>query len=263
MKIVKTLGLTLLYLGLIILLFGALATLLPGIENEQIRLILASFQVPVSNPALAFVHRQFLWMLANGFFLLLLGGGILVLSAGFLLISFSSAPKAPSHKTQTATRVPFTPQPVFNPKKGRSEPPGQWRRETSESTMSPSTHPFFPFPAENPSTTEARPNPSANPYRSYGYSAYAPPPKPTAPAPVPAEPSAYQRPSKRSSVAEIPAQISSESKPHNPFMAPIDLNPSIPKQTESKEPARTASISASPPSRSTAKVKIRSTIGKR
>jgi len=97
----KALGLILVYLGIIVLLFGFLAMFLPGVPNEQVQLILASFETPSHSTVLNFVNRLFLSMIQYAAQMLIAGGAITLF--GIIILILPTPKRAVSNRKKQST----------------------------------------------------------------------------------------------------------------------------------------------------------------
>ncbi len=214
----RVIGFIFLYIGIIATLFALIATLLPILENEQIRLIVASFDEPTSNAVLWAVNQFFLWMMHNPSVLFGIGGGLGVLGA-FLLWNGNRQALPPASR-------PTPPPKLRNPPRDSapraSAPAPDWRR-SAPAPLPPSQldswlgeaaprKDFSPMvvrqePIKSPTLANAS-STESNPYLSYGQSAYAPPKRETSPKPAPPEPnSPYQKPIQETPLEEKPPDV--------------------------------------------------------
>lgn len=92
MKIRRTLSELLFGLGCAVVFIGALAFILPGIENPQLKLFLASFESPSRFAVINAVNRFLVFTLAHGWQVLGVGALCLLLGMG-LLLHFSDSGK--------------------------------------------------------------------------------------------------------------------------------------------------------------------------
>ena len=242
MRFLKNLGLMLIYLGLILALLGLLAMVLPGLQNEQIQLILASFEAPAANPVLGFVNQQFLAAIRDAVILLAVGSAMVVLGGGISLAGRKLSrkgnlgrPAAQKRHGRAAAAVRHAaplPTPPENPE---SKPPHPL-------PVAPKPPPAAPQrPAGN--TLAAPEAKKQNPYRAYGRKTYAPTGKVLAnDIPVnPTDTSPYQRP--QGQPPKAPPQL----EPPEPAM---DQVPPIIPQPENHGPEERDAFAIAAPSAS-------------
>ena len=169
----KALGLFLFYTGLLTILFSFLAGSLPGMKNEQIQLILASFSQPSPDPFLSFINQQFLNMIRYSR-QLIAAGAVLTVLGGVVLYLFRQARLAEERRQNTprrAARLPEVQRKNANIPEEAEAPalPANWRRSTSDQSEVDETA----YAGPTAVNTE-----KGNPYVAYGqYNYYQQPPK--------------------------------------------------------------------------------------
>ena len=86
MKLKKVLSSILIILGCIMMLIGLLAFALPRINNQQLQLVLSSFESPSENPVIQFMNDGMNFAIENCFLMLLIGSAIMMTG---ILLTFS------------------------------------------------------------------------------------------------------------------------------------------------------------------------------
>ena len=192
MQIRKNLGLALLYSGALIMLFGLIFTFLPTSQNEQIRLIIASFEVPSNSPVLDFINQQFLSMIRYHNQLLMVGGGAIFLGL-ILFLTARISDAAVSQKRRPAS-PPVHRSSTLEWRRPAAFPP-PYLNHSWENTLLDEDFAPLSTPSEPPKSVPVFDPREDNPYFAYGQSAYAPPKRNEILSPNPApDLSFYQRP---------------------------------------------------------------------
>ena len=112
MKFLRFLGASLVFLGCLAALAGVLATAAPLIENDHVRLILASFSEKSLDPLINAVNRVMLYCLNHNYLLFGIGAGVMLLggivktAAARVLYARGSASPAAAARIADATAVP-------------------------------------------------------------------------------------------------------------------------------------------------------------
>ncbi len=126
MKTFRVLGAVFCVFGCILTLLGVLTSILPLIENEQLKLILSSFQEPSADPLTNTLNAIVLFCLRSGYFLLFCG--ISVTIAGGLISTSAHKLQKAETKQETVHEIAMkplepasAPKPVYYP--GGAEPP--------------------------------------------------------------------------------------------------------------------------------------------
>jgi len=86
MKLKKVLSSILIILGCIMMLIGLLAFALPRIDNQQLQLVLSSFESPSENPVIQLMNDGMNFAIENCFLMLLIGSAIMMTG---ILLTFS------------------------------------------------------------------------------------------------------------------------------------------------------------------------------
>jgi len=92
MKLRRTLSGILFGLGCAFTFIGLLALILPCVANDQLRLVLASFEIPSSNPAVSLINSGMSFALRHSWQVLFAGAAALIIGL-FLFILFSREKK--------------------------------------------------------------------------------------------------------------------------------------------------------------------------
>lgn len=116
MKVRKALSGILLGLGCAIAFIGLLALVLPAIPNEQLHLVLASFDMPSSHPLVSGMNRGMSYALHNGWQVLFWGLFLLMIGVALFVFFSVREPRrrdasAPSRTSEAA----FPSQPLWEP----------------------------------------------------------------------------------------------------------------------------------------------------
>ena len=112
MKFWRFFGAVLVFLGCLAALAGVLATAAPVIDNDHVRLILASFSEKSLDPVINTVNRVILYCINHNYFLFALGagmmlaGGLIKTAAAKALYARAGATAAPSQRTAKPVAVP-------------------------------------------------------------------------------------------------------------------------------------------------------------
>lgn len=204
MKFQRFLGALLVYSGGVLVLTSLLASVLPMIDNPQIRLILDSLQTRSRSVVANGLNQALLFVLRNHYPLLGAGAGLMALG-GLLGHSARRSPAKASYPVPIAgSSGPYT---VLGDKHPVPPPVApQWRKPSYQLILAEKSPdllpgkqtapPAVPFPGSSPTPAAAPHSPGqrkANPYRAYGQRV---PSVPVSPAPKPSSPAAYQPPRK-------------------------------------------------------------------
>jgi len=125
MKVRRTLSGILFGIGCAFTFIGLLALLLPCVENPQLGLVLASFDLPSEHPVVSLMNRGMSYALHNGWQVLFCGLILLAVGLIFLLI-FTREPKRTSRGESFGSPAPASYVP-------------QWEQPSSPA---PETNPF-------------------------------------------------------------------------------------------------------------------------
>lgn len=91
MKLMRVFGGFLFGLGCVVVLIGLLAQLMPMVDNDQLKLVLASFKTPSDNPVVSAVNAIMTYSLRNCYLVMLIGAGVLLF--GMVLMLFGKGTK--------------------------------------------------------------------------------------------------------------------------------------------------------------------------
>ena len=266
MKVRRTIGGVLFGMGCAVTFVGILATVLPMIQNDQLQLVLSSFEMPSSNLIVSAINGAMTYALHHCYGVLLCGIVMMAAGMGILL----SRPRRRSARRRTAS--PYS-RPVSAPKPVWPEEDADWSAWKPGETRSnpfagaiyedlPSRKPspavptaYTPPPILPPSNAAAEePSPYARPFTE-------PPP-----APVPAEPPASEPfaapPVPEPPAAEVAFAPSAVPEPPASASRTGDASP-VPPPPQPAPPAVPAHTEAGTPSQSGSRVMIRSTIAAR
>lgn len=226
MKFKKMIGSLLLYMGTLSALAGLLATVVPLIQNDQVRLILSSISAPDTRPMVNATNQLLLFILQYHYQVLAVGAVAAV--AGIVLHWNQEAPgKVPQRTVSMSSEGPYAIVADL-PNQSPAKPSSDWRRPVSGVPF-PSNEDFRgmepPLQIEtNPFSRPVQPAEEApNPFRSYGQNAYAPPAKTASEnTDTNLEADAYQRPTATSS-SGVPRSDAADRQPdsHQPEDAPF------------------------------------------
>ncbi|MEG2950402.1 MAG: hypothetical protein RR946_06910 [Clostridia bacterium] len=270
MKYIKIFSGILFGLGCAIIFIGLAATVLPMIANDQLRLVLSSFEMPSENPLVNAINAMMTFSLQNCYLMMLIGAGIALIGA--LLMLFNRP--APQAQQTEAPRSPY----ALVPEEGAADSIPVWRSTRAPAAMennpfADTSLPDLLTPKAAPvRAPKAEPNPfstfapaAAKPQDAYTpnvgipiaratshVSPYAPPPRPAAKEnALPKE--AFQEPAPAMQAQSQPAEQAS-SKPLPPAPAPAIAAQNIASTQPLTQPARTIAAPAG-----TSHVVIRST----
>lgn len=262
MKVRRTIGGALFGMGCAVTFVGILATVLPMIQNDQLQLVLSSFEMPSSNLIVSAINGAMTYALHHCYGVLLCGIVMMAAGMGILL----SRPRRRSARRRMASpysRPASAPRPVWpeedadwsawKPRETRANPfAGAIYEDLPSRTSSPPVPAAYTPPPILPTSNAAdEPSPYARPFTE-------PPP-----APVSAEPPASE-PFAASPVPEPPAAevaFASSAVPEPPATASRTGAASpVPPPPQPAPPAVPAHTEAGTPSQSGSRVMIRSTI---
>ena len=243
MKLRKFLSGFLFGLGCAVLFIGLAAMVLPLIQNDQLRLVLSSFEMPSRNPIVSFMNGLMTYALQNCYLVMLIGAGIAFVGASLLLFGRPAEPERPSK--------PSVPRPRPYAATAGAEAAPVWH--ASRAPEAKAKNPF----ADTSLADMLAPKASAGTEEENPFSAFAPI--------VQAKPVETQGPDKlviRRPVG-LTAADPSERFDVSPYARPASApNPSIPEAPEVPPPAPTvaealvstppASVLASPDASETA-----------
>ena len=280
MKVRRTIGGVLFGMGCTVTFVGILATVLPMIQNDQLQLVLSSFEMPSHNVIVNAINGAMTYALHHCYGVLLCGIVMMAAGMGILL----SRPRRRSARRRTAS--PYS-RPVSAPKPVWPEEDADWSAWKPGETRSnpfagaiyedlPSRKPspavptaYTPPPILPPSNAEDEPSPYARPFTEPP----APPPvaepadaepffatpsaqagasMPESPAPPAVEPSTAAQAMQEPPAASAPFAVSQRDAPSAPPPVPVPPAPAVPAHAE-----------AGTPSQSGSRVMIRSTIAVR
>ncbi len=254
MSFKRFMGWFLLCTGILTMLAAGLGIVLPSIENEQVRLILASVETVSRNPVANASNGLFSLILTHSYRILLAGATLGAVGALILWLLERGQGKRPrthapadpyrafadaAQSTTYSWRRPVSPEaPAFTPGPATAAiPEDDLLGDPQPTHPQPPVPPPYARPA--PASTPSSVSEQANPYRSYGQSAYAPP---------------AERRAKPQRDASPVFNISVSVQPDEADMAPSrrpELNPSFssvfsPEETEALGNAVVAMRTAAP-----------------
>ncbi|MEG0493918.1 MAG: hypothetical protein RR696_12035 [Clostridia bacterium] len=270
MKYIKILSGILFGLGCAIIFIGLAATVLPMIANDQLRLVLSSFEMPSENPLVNAINAMMTFSLQNCYLMMLIGAGIALIGA--LLMLFNRP--APQAQQPEAPHSPY----ALASEEGVADSIPVWRSTRAPAAME--NNPFADTSLPDlltPKVAPVRaPKAEPNPFSTFAPAAakqqdaytpnvgipiaratshvspYAPPPRPAAKEKaLPQE--AYQEPFHAMQAQSQPVEQVS-SKPLSPAPAPAIEAQNIASTQPSAQPAQTIAVPAG-----TSHVMIRST----
>ena len=106
MRLKKFLGGFLFGIGCVVALIGLLCAVLPMIDNDQLRLVLSSFEMPSQNPIINLINGAMRYSLANCYLVMLVGAGVLALGAIVMLFARRDEPQEEYEEYTPRTRRP-------------------------------------------------------------------------------------------------------------------------------------------------------------
>ncbi len=131
MKVRRALGGTLFGLGCAAVFIGLLATVLPMIQNDQLKLVLQTFETPSQNAVVEAMNAGMRYAMANSYGVMGLGVGLMLAGAGLLLWNGQAdaqprradqwhayrpaAPRRPAQPTDAPREDDAAPAPKANP----------------------------------------------------------------------------------------------------------------------------------------------------
>ena len=280
MKVRRTIGGALFGIGCAVTFVGILATVLPMVQNDQLQLVLSSFEMPSGNLIVRAVNGAMTYALHHCYGVLLCGIAMMAVGMGILLRRSRRRParrRASSPYSRPASAPaskPVWPEEdadwsAWKPREARTNPfAGAIYEDLPPRTPSPAVPTAYtPPPILPPSNAEDEPSPYARPFAEPP----APPPvaEPADAEPFFATPSVGERSSTPESSAppavEPPSVAQAVQEPtaaSTSFaVSGMDTAPSVPvPPAPSAVPAHTE---AGTPSQSGSRVMIRSTIAAR
>lgn len=112
MKVRRTLSGILFGLGCALTFIGLLALILPAVANDQLHLVLASFDAPSDNPIVRLMNSGMSYALHHGWQVLFAGAAMLVV--GLILFTlFSREKKSPPRQEPYRRPAPVQPEPIW------------------------------------------------------------------------------------------------------------------------------------------------------
>ncbi|MCI6040210.1 MAG: hypothetical protein MR742_06815 [Clostridiales bacterium] len=271
MKVRRTIGGALFGIGCAVTFVGILATVLPMVQNDQLQLVLSSFEMPSDNVIVSAINGAMTYALHHCYGVLLCG--IVMMAAGMGVLLQRSRrrptrrrPASPYSRPASAPAAkPVWPEEdadwsAWKPRETRSNPfAGAIYEDLPSRAPSPAVPPAYtPPPILPPSNAADEPSPYARPFTQ----APVPPPatEPTAPSFVtPSASEATLLPGEETSFASppVPAPTAAPSSTPEP-----GASPSAPPSPPASSAPAVAPVhtEAGAPSQSGSRVMIRSTI---
>lgn len=264
MKVRRTIGGALFGIGCAVTFVGILATVLPMVQNDQLQLVLSSFEMPSGNLIVSAINGAMTYALHHCYGVLLCGIVMMAVGMGILLRRSRRRParrRAPSPYSRPASAPaakPVWPEEdadwsAWKPREARTNPfAGAIYEDLSPRTPSPAVPTAYtPPPILPPSNAADEPSPYARPFEE----APTPPPAANPPVPPVAAPPAPE--ASEPSAAETPYAAPAVSEPAAETVPPPAPKLSASSSTPLVAPAR---AEAGTPSQSGSRVMIRSTI---
>lgn len=242
MKVHKILSGFLFGLGCVVTFVGLAATVLPMIQNDQLRLVLSSFETPSQNPFVNAINHAMSFSLRNCYLVMVVGAGVVLAGALLMLTARPSGEESAA----SAAQAPYVAVP------GGAEPPDVpvWR--ASRAPEAREANPFADTSLQEllapraavgrTETAEERPSAAYAPPASQPdfESAYAPPARGAR------EPVAYAPPARPDEAASPYARPTGRA-PAAADDAPARVLPARPEEPRAREPFRFVPIPAAPP----------------
>lgn len=172
MKVQKALSGILLGLGCAIAFIGLLALVLPAIPNQQLHLVLASFDMSSSHPLVAAMNKGMSFALHNGWQVLFTGLFLLMVGVSlFVFLSVRESRREGASPFPDRSDDDFPSRPLWEPHpEPRHNPFADMAKWDSFAPLNPGTQePSFAFarhrsPLLEPNRVEEVPMPDANPF---------------------------------------------------------------------------------------------------
>lgn len=282
MKVRRTIGGVLFGMGCAVTFVGILATVLPMIQNDQLQLVLSSFDMPSDNVIVNAINGAMTYALHHCYGVLLCGIVMMATGMGILL---HRSRRRPARRSSASPYSRPAPAPAAKPVWPEEDADwSAWKpRETRANPFAgaiyedlPSRAPSPPVPAAYtpppilpPSNAADEPSPYARPFAEPPVpppvsepadaepffatpSAQAGASMPESPAPPAVEPSTAAQAMQEPPAASAPFAVSQRDAPSAPPPVPVPPAPAVPAHAE-----------AGTPSQSGSRVMIRSTIAVR
>lgn len=265
MKVRRTIGGALFGIGCAVTFVGILATVLPMVQNDQLQLVLSSFEMPSGNLIVSAINGAMTYALHHCYGVLLCG--IVMMAAGMAILLHRTRRRPVRHNTPLSYSRPAPapgPKPVWpeedadwsawKPRETRANPfAGAIYEELPSRTPSPAVpSAYTPPPILPPSNAADEPSPYARPFEE----APTPPPPANPPVPPVAAPPAPE--ASEPSAAETPYAAPDVSEPAAETVPPPA--PKLSASSSTPPPVAPARAEAGTPSQSGSRVMIRSTI---
>lgn len=177
MKVRRTIGGALFGIGCAVTFVGILATVLPMVQNDQLQLVLSSFEMPSGNLIVSAVNGAMTYALHHCYGVLLCGIAMMAVGMGILLRRSRRRParrRAPSPYSRPASAPaakPVWPEEdadwsAWKPREARTNPfAGAIYEDLPPRTPSPAVPTAYtPPPILPPSNAEDEPSPYARPF---------------------------------------------------------------------------------------------------
>ena len=128
MKVRRTIGGALFGIGCAVTFVGILATVLPMVQNDQLQLVLSSFEMPSGNLIVSAVNGAMTYALHHCYGVLLCGIAMMAVGMGILLRRSRRRParrRAPSPYSRPASAPASCPATISGTSR-RGSPPSPW-----------------------------------------------------------------------------------------------------------------------------------------
>ena len=253
MKVRRTIGGALFGIGCAVTFVGILATVLPMVQNDQLQLVLSSFEMPSGNLIVSAINGAMTYALHHCYGVLLCG--IVMMAAGMAILLHRTRRRPVRHNTPSSYSRPASasaPKPVWpeedadwsawKPRETRTNPfAGAIYEDLPSRSPSPAVPPAYtPPPILPPSNAADESSPYARPFA-----------EPTAPSPASEMPALE---------TAAPEQVA---PPFVPSVPETDAPPAAPDIDQPPPPVVPVHTEAGTPSQSGSRVMIRSTIAKK
>ena len=265
MKVRRTIGGALFGIGCAVTFVGILATVLPMVQNDQLQLVLSSFEMPSGNLIVSAINGAMTYALHHCYGVLLCG--IVMMAAGMAILLHRTRRRPVRHNTPSSYSRPASapaPKPIWpeedadwsawKPRETRTNPfAGAIYEELPSRAPSPAVpSAYTPPPILPPSNAADEPSPYARPFEE----APTPPPPANPPVPPVAAPPAPE--ASEPSAVETPYAAPAVSEPAAETVPPPA--PKLSASSSTPPPVAPARAEAGTPSQSGSRVMIRSTI---
>lgn len=128
MKLRRTLGGILFGVGCAFAFIAVLALFLPSVENDQLKLVLASFDMKSEHPVVNVMNQGMSYALHNGWQMLLFAGILMVV--GLLLLLFSREPEPEPYRRPEPQPMPqWESAPAFEPESNPFASAALWENQ--------------------------------------------------------------------------------------------------------------------------------------